>query len=425
MPSRPEDQRTSHSPETLLRQNAMRLMVSADSESRQAAEEITALGEWPALFDLCGQWKLLAGLEARIAALGVSLPETVRADLSCRTQPAFLQTMLCIRAGATALTALEQAAIPCAGFKGLAALAYLYPGYRSRTLQDTDALIRPEDVEAALKVLEAVGFKRSPDSPWEEYVAFLRNSPGTAGNEAVSLRDERGGCVDLHWHLGSLEVETLLAGARPSPVLNRPLPLMAPAHCMLLSVHHALRNDFVPGDIGRDVCDFAHWRPLLDKSGQWQALSADAERWGLSAACAALALIVSELRGEPKRELPLALSRADRVVAQQLSAFYFHQLLAGPINTDLAYVASTRPLRQVASGLASGWKTYREFMRRSEESNGEASLAVHERLWNLGKSVTALSRDEWRQVRALARAKDKMAAPRRIPEGNRGTDPTV
>jgi len=403
----------------------MRLMVCTDAESRQAAGEIASLGEWPALFDLCGQWKLLAGLEARIAALGIALAEAERAELSRRTQPAFLQTMLCIRAGAIALSALDGAGIPCAGFKGLAALAYLYPGYRSRTLQDTDALIHPRDVEAALKVLEAAGFRRSPDLPWDEYVAFLRNSPGTAGNEAVSLRDERGGCVDLHWHLGSLEVETLLAGARPAEVLNRPLPLMGPAHCMLLSVHHALRNDFVPGDIARDVCDFAHWRPLLDKTGQWQALSADAERWGLSAACAALAQIVSDLGGERDAEPPLALSRAARAAARDLSAFYFHQLLAGPINTDLAYVASTRPLRQVAAGLAGGWKSYREFMRRSEESNGEVSLAVHERLWKLGKSVTALSSDEWRQVRALARAKDKMAGRRRTPQGNREADPTV
>jgi hypothetical protein len=425
MPSWQENQRSAHSPETRLHQELMRLMVGSDRQSQNSAEQITSLGEWTVLFDLCAQWKLLAGLEARIAALGISLPDADHADLSRRTQPAFLQTMLCIRAGATALSALEQAGIPCAGFKGLAALAYLYTGFRSRTLQDTDALIRPRDVESALTVLEAAGFKRSPDSPWEEYVAFLRNSPGTAGNEAVSLRDERGGCVDLHWHLGSLEVETLLAGARPAQVLNRPLTLMSPAHCMLLSVHHALRNDFVPGDIARDVCDFAHWRPLLDKTGQWQAVSVDAERWGLSAACAALALIVAELRGEEDPEPPLPLSRADRAVARQLAAFYFHQLLAGPINTDLAYVASARPLRQVAAGLAGGWKTYREFMRRSEESNGEASLAVHERLWNLGKSVTALSRDEWRQVRALARAKDKMAGPRRTPQGNRETDPAV
>jgi hypothetical protein len=121
--------------------------------------------------------------------------------------------MLCVRAGVVALCALEQAGIACAGFKGLAALACLYPGMRSRTLQDTDVLIHPSSVEASLKVLEAAGFKRFPEYPWDEYVAFLRNSSGTAGNEAVRLRDERGGAVDLHWHLGILDVETLLSQA--------------------------------------------------------------------------------------------------------------------------------------------------------------------------------------------------------------------
>jgi hypothetical protein len=324
-----------------------------------------------------------------------------------------------------ALTALEQSGIRCAGFKGLAALAYLYPGLRNRTLQDVDVLIRSQDVEAALIVLEEAGFQRSPDVPWSEYVAFLRNSPGTAGNEAVSLRDERGGAVDLHWRLGTLEVETLLSGAGPVQVLNRPLPLMSAGHCMLLSVHHALRNDFVPGDIARDVCDFAHWQAFLHRTGQWTAVSADADRWGLSAACAALAQIVAELRETPEAESPIPVSRADRAAARQLSAFYFHQLLAGPVNTDLAYVTSTRPLMQVLAGLAGGWKQYRDMMRRSEESNGETSFSVHARLWNLSKSLAGLSPSGWRQIRALARAKDKMAGPQQPLDGERSTNPRV
>jgi hypothetical protein len=395
------------------RLEAMQLLVCGNEEARQAAEAIASRGEWIALFDLCGRWKLLAGLEVRISGLGIALPDAERAELARRTQPAFVQTMLCVRSGAIALSALDRAGIRCAGFKGLAALGYLYPGLRSRTLQDTDVLIHPRDVEAALAVLEESGFKRSPESPWEEYVAFLRNSPGTAGNEAVSLRDERGGAVDLHWHLGALEVETLLAGASPMTMLNRPLPLMRAGHCMLLSVHHALRNDFVPEDIARDVSDFAHWQRLLRETEQWQRLSADAARWGLTAACAALAQIVAQLRGIQNAEPPLPLSRADRAAARQLSDFYFRQLLTGPINTDLAYVTSTRPLVQIMTGLASGWKSYRSQMRRSEESNGEISLPVPARIWRLGKAMAGLSPSGWRQVRALARAKDKMAGPQR------------
>ena len=396
-----------------LRQDAMRLLVCRDAQSRQAAEGIASRGQWQDVVDLCGQWKLLPALESRVATLGIALPSAERAALSARTQPAFVQTMLCVRSGMTALSALERAGIRCAGFKGLAALAYLYPGPRSRTLQDVDILIQPQDVEAALGVLEQVGFKRSPDGPWEEYVAFLRHSPGTAGNEAVSLRDEKGGAVDLHWRLGGLDIERLLACSEPAEILNRHLPMMSAGHSMLLSIHHALRNDFVPGDIARDVCDFAHWQALLNETGQWQTISADAERWGLSTACAAIAQIVAEFRGPLNAEPLLLLSREDQATAQQLAAFYFHQLLAGAINTDLAYVTSTRPVKQVASGLAMGWKGYRELMRRSEESNGELSLPLHTRLWNLGKSLAGLSPSGWRQVRVLARAKDKMAGPQR------------
>jgi len=395
--------------EANLRLQAMQLLVCEDKESARAADDIASRGEWATLFDLCGRWKLLASLEARLPGLGVKLPDPERAELARRTQPAFVQTMLCARSGAMALSALDQAGIRCAGFKGLAAVAYLYPGLRSRTLQDTDVLIHPRDVEAALTVLDENGFKRSPESPWEEYVAFLRNSPGTAGNEAVSLRDERGGAVDLHWHLGTLDVETLLSGASPVTVLNRPLQLMRAGHCMLLSVHHALRNDFVPDDIARDVSDFVRWQELLRETDQWQTLSADAARWGLTAPCAALAMIVAKLRGIENAAEPLPLSRSDRAAARQIAELYFRQLLGGAINTDLAYVTSARPLVQIMAGLASGWKTYRDQMRRSEESNGEVSLPVHERVWRLGKAMASLSPGEWRQVRALARAKDKIA----------------
>jgi hypothetical protein len=395
------------------RLQAMQLLVCSDKESGQAANAIMSRGEWPAFFDLCAQWKLLAGLESRIAILGIALPAPERAELSRRTQPAFVQTMLCVRSGAIALSALEHAGIRCAGFKGLAALAYLYPGLRSRTLQDTDILIHPNDVEAALTILEANGFNRSPESPWEDYVAFLRNSPGTAGNEAVSLRDQRGGAVDLHWHLGTLGVETLLAGANPMTILDRSLPLVRAGHGMLLSVHHALRNDFVPGDIARDVSDFAHWQKLLGETNQWQTIAADAAQWGLTAACAALAEIVARLRETPKTEAPLPLTRSDRAVAQQLADFYFRQLLAGPVNTDLAYVTGTRPLVQIMTGLAGGWKAYRNQMRISEESNGELSLPIHARIWKLGKSLAGLSPRGWRQIRTLARAKDRMAGPQR------------
>jgi hypothetical protein len=66
---------------------------------------------------------------------------------------------------------------------------------------------------------------------------------------------------------------------------------------------------------------------------------------------------------------------------------------------------------QVLRGLTGGWKSYRDLMRQSEESNGEASLPLHARLWNLGKALAAVRPSGWRQLRALARAKDKMAGP--------------
>jgi hypothetical protein len=210
-----------------------------------------------------------------------------------------------------------------------------------------------------------------------------------------------------------MDVEMLLAGATPVEMLNRRLPMLGAGHCMLLSVHHALRNDFVPGDIGRDVSDFVHWQALLSRTGQWDAVSADAERWGLTAACAALARIVAGLREEPEGKVPLEASRADLAAGQRLAALYFSQLDLGPMNTDLAYLASPRSVLQVVSGLSGGWKAYRELMRQSETSNGEESLPLQVRLGRLVKSARGLSLSQWRQLRALSLAKDRMAGTQR------------
>jgi hypothetical protein len=387
----------------------MKLLIGADAQSRQAAETIAAIDEWHALVDLCARWKLLPALEARLAALGLAIPAEERAELSRQTVPAFVQSTLCVRAGATALAALQDARIPCAGFKGLATLAYLYSGPRSRTLQDVDVLTRPQDVEAALTVLEAAGFTRLPDVPWDEYVAFLRNSPGSAGNEAVSLRDAQGGAVDLHWRLGGLNIESLLAETRTMQVLGRTMPLIAPGHGMLLSVHHALRNDFVPADVARDVCDFAQWQLLIGREPRFDRLAADAQQWGLSTALLALEEIVAELQEiPPLRPSPTA-THSDRKKGRQIAALYFYQLREASMNTDLTYLVSPGSALQVISGLAADWKGYRATMRRSEAMNGEPSLPLHTRIWNLAKSAVGLSPQRWRQVRTLARSKDGMS----------------
>jgi hypothetical protein len=394
---------------SISRWEAMRLLAGDASGSRSAAAEIAARGDWAAVVELSRQWKMLPALQTRLSALGVELDAADQVRLSQTAASLFVQTNLCLRAGRMALDALEQHSIRCAGFKGLATMAHLYRSPRERMLQDVDILVAPADAEAAVKVLEENGFQRSIKLDWAEYLSFVRKAPGSAGNEAVSLSDPRGGAVDLHWRLGVIDHETLFAGVRRVPLQAGEAPVVSPAASMLLCVHHAVRNDFAPGEVARDVLDFKRWQSVLAGSHEAKALQAESERWGLQHAVLAMAEIVAAFQDEDAARVRPGASQKDDRIAQQLAELYLSQLREGALNTDLVYLGSHRPARQVASGLVGGWRSYLGAMRQSEAVNGELSLPVWRRLLKLAGSAQSLSFEQWRQIRALARTKDRVS----------------
>jgi hypothetical protein len=402
----------SPAPSSNLRLSIMQFLAGTDGVARSLADDITRAGQWPQAIELCARWKLVSALETRLRALAVPLRSNERDDLGHLATQAFMKSSRSLRSAGLALAALERAGVRCAGFKGIAAIAYLYPGARSRTLQDVDVLIDPNNLSATLQLLESLGYRKSFPGDLQEYLAFLRNTPGAAGNEAMSLSDADGAAIDLHWHLGAMNVADLLSGLERATVLGQELPLLSPAHSLLLCVHHALRNDFVPDDIARDVLDFSRWHEYLDAHEGWPPRHATIDRWGLGRAYLALDTISSRLTAVPSPASPVASTVADRRSAARIADLYYHQLQAGPLNTDLTYIASHRPWLQIASGFASGWQNYRSHMRQSESLNGEDSLTLSARLGKFLRSVGHVSPVRWLQLRALAQAKDRVATPR-------------
>jgi hypothetical protein len=392
---------------------AMRLLAGDATASRSAAAQIASGGDWPAVVELSRAWKMLPALQTRLCELGVELDAADQVRLSQTAASLFVQTNLCLRAGRMALEVLEKHSIRCAGFKGLATMAHLYRSPRERMLQDVDILVAPADAEAAVKVLEENGFQRSIKLSWAEYLSFVRKAPGSAGNEAVSFSNARGGAIDLHWRLGVIDHDTLFAGVRRVPLQAGNAPVVSPAASMLFCVHHAVRNDFAPGEIARDVLDFKRWQSLLEGSRETEALQAESERWGLKHAVLAMAEIVSAFQYEEVARARPGVSQKDCRIAQQLAELYLSQLREGALNTDLVYLGSHRPARQVASGLAGGWRSYLGAMRQSEAVNGELSQPVWKRLAKLAGSAKGLSFEQWRQIRALARTKDRVSGTNR------------
>lgn len=386
---------------------AMQLLAGPPGAEASAADAVAAAAAWPSVIHSCRRWNVLPALAATIQRGHLRLPAAEAAAVTREAAVDVLRTKVCLRAGCDALRLLADEGIPAVAFKGAAVIAVLHHGGTQRVLKDLDILIGADTMPAALALLQAHGYRRSVGTgDLAEYVAFLQNSPGAAGNEAVSLTIRPGADLDLHWKLGRIDVAELLNTARQGDMMGRQVPIVRPAFGLLLSVHHSVRNDFVPDHVARDVLDCTGWFALLAEDPIECAIAREhADRWGLGVAVAAMGLIVRhfghEVRWCSTGSIPSG--------AADLADLYLHQLEAGPINTDLAYLGSSRAFRQVLAGAWSGWRRYTDMMRAFEASNGEESLTLWQRLRRLAGAARRLSSREWRQIRALASAKDRLS----------------
>lgn len=391
MPARP----VGEAPQRL----AMTLLASGLEEAKAVAERIDATGQWPELIRWCGEAKVLPALGNRLRLCHHTLPPAESAQLVRGTALQFVETTRCLSEGVRTLNLLASAGIPCAAFKGCAVLAQLYDGPQDRMLHDVDLLIRKTDLPAALEHLQSQGYRAGigADS-LEDYLSFIRNSPGAAGNEAMSLRGFTGNSIDLHWKLGIFDTEMLLESAEQTRVLNTFSRMIRPAFGLLLTVHHALRNDFVPREMARDVLDCARWFRLMDQNAEERKAALEqARRCGLEAGLGAMARLVGEFGGAHSFG-DLAAGEA----SEALAGLYFHQLDRGAVSTDLNYLVSPVAWRQFFTGMISGSRRYVGLMREFEAANGEESPPLAQRIGRLALAAARTSPKQWRQVRYLA-----------------------
>lgn len=384
----------------------MRLLVCEESELPVVTGAITAAGGWPDVAILADRWRVFPSLFARIPAGLAGFPAGEADALARKTSIQFFRTTICLRAGCDALRTLTQAGIPAVAFKGAAVIAYLHESPKNRMIQDVDLLIPPRDLEESLRILEAAGFTRCiSEGTVEELASFVAHSPGAAGNHAISLSNRQDAQLDLHWRLGGFDADALIRSALPIPVLQTSIPVVRPAIGLLLTVHHALRNDLVPDEIARDVVDCGGWlRLLAEDSEEMKYACALAREQGLFEVLGAMAIVLRRLGGGA----PLFPENGRE--ASTLADLYLRQLEDGPINTDLAYLWSSRALGQIFTGLWHGWGRYRGLMRAFEVRQGDPTRSLLQRGMRLLRSIIELSPKHGRQVMTLARCKDRVSA---------------
>jgi hypothetical protein len=199
-----------------------------------------------------------------------------------------------------------------------------------------------------------------------------------------------------------------LAEVQRVRVLSKEAPVISPRHSLLLAVHHALRNDFVADEMVRDLLDFSAWMEILGPKGEGASLLQAAKGWGLQVPALAMEQIVTRIRATPATWLAPHASAGDQRKAASLAELYFHQVEAGALNTDLVYLTDPKPLLQIMTGVVSGWSRYRAMMKGMDTANGNADATLGARLRSLMRAATHLPARRWRQVRALASAKQEV-----------------
>jgi hypothetical protein len=366
---------------------------------------------WRSLADRCEKLRVLPQAMVRTTSESDHLPQADRVAMAHRRIEATASCARRLHFGCRALASLRDAGIAAAGFKGIAAIGRLHQGQPSRGIGDVDVLVSPTSATRAITVLQGAGFRSKVEGlSTEEVIAFARSSPGSAGNESISLVTAEGIEVDLHWKLGAFHVDAALAEASPIRVLGDTVSLVRPGLGLLLSAHHALRNDFVPDEVIRDLLDTSGWFRLLAQDPAEAAWAdREAQRTGLDVAVEACAAILVDSGVADRAEVPSPGSAA-RALAD-----LFHDQLARPMNTDLAYLCSVRPGMAILAGLIRGGRRYLRAMRAVERAHGEASMPLRARLGRLISDAWSAPVRRWSQVRTLARAKDRAGSPHGAP----------
>lgn len=386
------------------REDLIEILLGDDGTAVECARRRTSASGWPDLLELADVWSVVPNLRARLVSLGLDVPTQVRRNLFIRVQRSCAVATRQARRGVRLCRYLEDRGIPAVVFKGLASIAHLYGGATAeRMIKDVDLLIRPRDLAQVLDALQSAGLRPEDGGHLDDYLAFVRHSPGFGGNEAITLRGPGQADLDVHWSFGpdthpDLQAEALVARAELVTLFGTPIRVVAPADGLMLSAHHSVRETFAADHMLRDVLDTAGWLTLLGQRGHLDEALQRARSCRMDVPVLALAEIL--VRRSGRERIAPADARAER-----LADLFDLQVREGPINKDFTYLADTYAVRQVVSGLLSGWTRYRGQMAAFETRLSGQRVALSHRLALRLHQVRHVDLRRWRMLRTLAKAR--------------------
>jgi hypothetical protein len=384
-------------------------LLAEEGRAAAAASLFFKAGSWREAIELAKAWKVIPRMFDRIRSLRLQLTDADTGMLKLEFLKAYKFSAYRVSKAIGAIHALEQAGIPVVAFKGLASIAVLYGDSKHRSIQDADILILKKDLPNALACLGRQGFERQGPETLAQYLRFVEECPGFAGNQAVTVEDAQGCEVDLHWEVAGsgLSSEEILRRAAKCDLMDSTIPVVDAQDGFLLTVHHAIRENFAIEMVCRDLLDAELWLRRLRESGLFE----EGMKWIAESRCKVAALTVATLlsgydRATAATQAAVMLSElanpAERRSAANLAELFHYQLSHGRLGKDVFYLVHSRPWRQILKGLATDWSGYRRSMQTIEEQLGE-NRPLHERAARLAKSIPGLR--VLRLARELARIK--------------------
>jgi hypothetical protein len=391
---------------TNLRHRLLEVLLADDGRAVLAARLISQTGSWTEAIALSKSWKVIPRLHDRIRAMRLKVPASDAGTIKAEYLRTYERSAFRALKAIGAMRALEAAGIPVVAFKGLASMGILYGDSKHRAIQDADILILRKNLSHALACLQQAGFERQGPETLSQYLRFVEDSPGFAGNQAVTVYGEQACEIDVHWELAGsgLRPEQILGRATKCQLMGSTIPVVDAKDGFLLTIHHALRENLAIESICRDLLDAQLWLRHLREDGRLE----EGIEWAAQSRCKVAALaLVSLLHGcngatEASDAARLLCERAtprERRSATSLRELFDFQLSHGRIAKDVFYLVHSRPWRQVLKGLVTDWSGYRRSMQAMEERLGENGQLDH-RAARLVKSIPGLH--ELRLARELA-----------------------
>lgn len=380
-------------------------LLTGDREAVLAvAREAVERRQWRSIAATAGEWHVATQLLARLESLGVTAEPEAREDLLAHHRISFAKTSFVGSRVAALCRLLEDSGIRAAIFKGLSAVAHLYSRTQARSIRDGDILIGEQDVEKTVGILERQGLVAEYDGDLTTYRSVVRHLPGFRGNESVTLGSPGHGDVDVHWRLGrkivpELEAERIIDRAGFVELYSHRVRVVCPADGLVLSAHHAVRENFNPGGMLRDLLDTREWFALLDRTGQLESALDHVERCRMSAPVQALALILGDGRAAQR------LSPRGGDSGTDLARLFHIQAREGPLGQDLVSLADPGAWGSIARGMLSGWKDYRTIMNGFETRKTGAPVHLTGRVADVVRRLGSLRAGSWKSLRTAAKVR--------------------